>query len=243
MHGYFVSLKLYETARLITNPFAYQEHRERAIKDKMEKLAETRIRSGMPFFSNKGFISILTRPSHSPAPNQKRADALKGVTVNQALATKILKEEEKERKRAEKKLARAAAKAQAGDLQPAADEAMQVDQEKEEEEASDAEESTGETKNLLTDPRFSALFSNPDYTVDQTSREFAMLNPSSVAQRNGAAPVPQNRRREMESDDEDDGGGESGSGSGSDEEDGAADSDSDSDNEGSSFSSVCDAQH
>ncbi|CAE6521281.1 unnamed protein product [Rhizoctonia solani] len=45
MHGFFLSLKLYDAARLIANPFAYEEHRERVVRDKLEKLSESRIRS------------------------------------------------------------------------------------------------------------------------------------------------------------------------------------------------------
>ncbi|KAH7345583.1 WD40-repeat-containing domain protein [Rhizoctonia solani] len=45
MHGFFLSLKLYDAARLIANPFAYDEHRERVVRNKLEKLSESRIRS------------------------------------------------------------------------------------------------------------------------------------------------------------------------------------------------------
>jgi len=45
MHGYFVSLKLYDAARLIANPFAYQEHRDKVIKEKLEKKSKSRIRA------------------------------------------------------------------------------------------------------------------------------------------------------------------------------------------------------
>jgi ribosome biogenesis protein ENP2 len=85
MHGYFISLKLYDAARLIANPFAYAEHREKMVREKMEKLAETRIRS------------------------KKEV----GVKVNKALAEKILREEEKEKKREEKRKLRKAEKGDA----------------------------------------------------------------------------------------------------------------------------------
>lgn len=45
MHGYFIDMRLYEQAKLISNPFEYKEHREREIKRKIEKERETRIRS------------------------------------------------------------------------------------------------------------------------------------------------------------------------------------------------------
>ncbi|KAG0704189.1 hypothetical protein DFH29DRAFT_873971 [Suillus ampliporus] len=44
MHGYFLSLHLYDTACVIANPFAYAEHREKLVREWMEKMAETRIR-------------------------------------------------------------------------------------------------------------------------------------------------------------------------------------------------------
>ncbi|CAG8533303.1 12830_t:CDS:10 [Dentiscutata erythropus] len=44
MHGFFVDLRLYEQAKLISNPFAYAEYRERVIKEKLEAKRESRIR-------------------------------------------------------------------------------------------------------------------------------------------------------------------------------------------------------
>lgn len=77
MHGYFLSLKLYDTARLIANPFVYAEHREKIVKEKMEKMAETRIRA-------------------SKNPNSR-------VAVNKKLAEKILMEEERGWKKEQKR--------------------------------------------------------------------------------------------------------------------------------------------
>ncbi|KAF9459764.1 WD40-repeat-containing domain protein [Collybia nuda] len=145
MHGYFLSLKLYDAARLIANPFAYAEHREKMVQEKMEKLAETRIRS------------------------KKEV----GVKVNKALAEKILREEEKEKKREERRRLRKAEK-------EVADADMVVD-----EEPVGEDEEAGKT-NILNDPRFSAVFENPEFAVDEESREYALMNPSAAAQkRNG----------------------------------------------------------
>ncbi|GJJ10426.1 hypothetical protein Clacol_004652 [Clathrus columnatus] len=74
MHGYFLSLKLYDAARVISNPYIHEEHREKMVKEKLEKLSETRIRT--------------------------RKDAPK---VNKILAEKIRREEERELKREEKR--------------------------------------------------------------------------------------------------------------------------------------------
>ncbi|KAF8157008.1 NUC153 and WD40 repeat-containing nucleolar rRNA processing-related protein [Crassisporium funariophilum] len=137
MHGYFISLKLYDTARVIANPFAYEEHREKMVRDKMDKLAETRIRA--------------------------KKDV--GVKVNKALAEKILRDEEKAQQRADRKTKR---------KQPA--ETNDVDMEAEVEE--DEESKPG----ILSDPRFSKVFENPEFAIDENTREYALLNPSSVGQ-------------------------------------------------------------
>ena len=135
MHGYFISLKLYDTARVIANPFAYAEYREKMVREKMEKMAETRIRT--------------------------KKDVQ--VKVNKALAEKILKEAERDKKKADKKK-----------KQKEADKDMDVDH----------EEDHGQLpkKTLLSDPRFKAVFEDPEYVIDVNSREYALLNPSGVAQ-------------------------------------------------------------
>lgn len=145
MHGYFLSLQLYDTARLIANPYVYEEHREKMVQEKMEKMAETRIRA--------------------------RKDV--GVKVNKALAEKIRKEEEKEKKKAERKKAKKDKGKEEGE------DAMDVDVPEGDEAAN---KKTG-AASLLSDPRFKDLFENPEFQVDEGSREFALLNPSSVAHR------------------------------------------------------------
>ncbi|KAI0084720.1 WD40-repeat-containing domain protein [Irpex rosettiformis] len=141
MHGYFLSLQLYDTARLIANPYVYEEHREKMVQEKMDKMAETRIRA--------------------------RKDA--GVKVNKALAEKIRKEEEREKKRAERKKTKTVI----------AEDEMDVD----DEEGDEGGKEVKGAASLLSDPRFKDLFENPEFEVDQQSREFALLNPSTVAQR------------------------------------------------------------
>ncbi|UPX20447.1 Small ribosomal subunit biogenesis [Ascochyta rabiei] len=77
MHGYFVAQKLYEEARLISNPDMWQEQREKSIAEKINKERESRIRG-----------------------NKKVA-----VKVNRALAEKMqAREEEKDRRRAKRVL-------------------------------------------------------------------------------------------------------------------------------------------
>ncbi|KAG0698718.1 WD40-repeat-containing domain protein [Suillus ampliporus] len=146
MHGYFLSLHLYDTARVIANPFAYAEHREKLVRERMEKMAETRIRA-------------------------KKGGEGAGVKVNKALAERIEKGAEKERKREERKKKRGAK----GD-----DEGMDVDADADE---AEAEAMETQKPTLLNDPRFKDLFENPEFAVDENTREYALLHPSSSAQK------------------------------------------------------------
>ncbi|TBU47068.1 WD40-repeat-containing domain protein [Dichomitus squalens] len=175
MHGYFVSLQLYDAARVIANPYAYVEHRERMVQEKMEKLAETRIRA------------------------KKDSAAGARIKVNKALAEKIRKEEERARKKEERKTAK---KAKAQTVADAQGDAMEVD----EEGGQEKEKEAGEEKpSLLHDPRFAAVFEDPEYQVDESSREFALLNPSSVAQRqNREAGRPRGKTAVEEEEEESD---------------------------------------
>ncbi|KAF5336415.1 hypothetical protein D9611_006518 [Ephemerocybe angulata] len=145
MHGYFVALKLYETARLIANPYAYAEHREKLVREKMDKMAETRIRA--------------------------KKDA--GVKVNKALAEKILQDEAKAALREERRKKKKAAQAAKGEEE--ADNAMEEDGEGE------------EPTSLLSDPRFSKVFQDPSFAIDENSREYALLHPSGAGQRGKTA--------------------------------------------------------
>ncbi|WFD01497.1 Small ribosomal subunit biogenesis [Malassezia obtusa] len=111
MHGYFLALRLYERARLMAHPTAYQEAKQRAIQAKIEREAESRVRSV------------------ANAPKLHR-----NVQVNKALAEKLAKGDTKHK----------------------------------------------EDTKLLEDQRFKELFTNPEFQVDESSREFAMLNPSTA---------------------------------------------------------------
>ncbi|KND90588.1 Ribosome biogenesis protein ENP2 [Tolypocladium ophioglossoides CBS 100239] len=134
MHGYFVDSKLYEQAKLIANPYAWEEERMKRVKEKVEKERASRIRGS------------------------------KKVKVNQKLVNKLHKKQENR---------------------------GQVD-----------------TKaGLLGDERFAQLFEDEDFMVDETSREFQMLNPSTVIDEpiDPAAPTRyQAKDSEDESSDDDD---------------------------------------
>lgn len=177
MHGYFVSLKLYDAARLIANPFAYAEHREKLVRDKMDKMAETRIRT------------------------KKNS----GVKVNKALAEKILNDEERASKKRNRKVAK--------------QDAMDVDDDA----AHTAKPSTSQP-NLLSDPRFAKVFEDPEFAIDEQSREYALLNPSSVAQSRSRG-----KTAVEDEEDESDKASSDGLGGSDDDEDSKSDSDDSSD--------------
>lgn len=104
MHGYFVASRLYEEARLIANPYIFDEERTKRVKERVEKERASRIRG-------------------------------KKVKVNQNLVDKLLKKQERREK---------------------------VDAE----------------MGVLGDSRFGKMFEDEDFVVDEKSREFQQLNPS-----------------------------------------------------------------
>ena len=127
MHGYFVASRLYEEARLIANPYIWDDERTKRVKERVEKERESRIRGG------------------------------KKVKVNQNLVDKLLKKQERREK---------------------------VD----------------EDMGVLGDTRFGKLFEDADFVVDERSREFQALNPST---RVGAAPVATKANSDGDSSDSD----------------------------------------
>ncbi|PWN24218.1 hypothetical protein BCV69DRAFT_289098 [Microstroma glucosiphilum] len=161
MHGYFVALPLYERARLLANPSSFEDAREKAIKAKLEKKAESRIRSSGAKKALEGF-------------NAK-------VQVNKDLAEKAAREQDREEQR---QLALAATAAEAGDGAAAGEAAPRT---KKPSKAS-----------LLGDDRFKELFTNPEFQVDQTSRDSAAV----TAARNN--PASKRRTAVEEEEDESD---------------------------------------
>lgn len=128
MHGYFVASKLYEQAKLIVNPYAWEEERMKRVKDKVEKERASRIRGS------------------------------KKVKVNQKLVDKILKKQENRDK---------------------------IDT----------------NAGVLGDDRFAQLFEDEEFMVDETSKEFQLLNPSTVVDQ-PVDPKAPTRYQANDSDDE-----------------------------------------
>ncbi|WPH02460.1 nucleolar protein 10 [Acrodontium crateriforme] len=138
MHGYFVAQKLYEQARLLTNPDLAEQQRQKTIQEKINKERESRIRG-----------------------NKKIA-----VKVNRRLAEKLAAKEEANEKRKALRVLK-----QGGDEPRAPVETAASDE---------AEAAEKPAKGLMGDDRFTRLFEDEDFEIDETSREFAMHNPSTV---------------------------------------------------------------
>lgn len=136
MHGYFVAQRLYEEARLIADPFVWEEERNKRVKEKIDAERESRIRGN------------------------KKVEA----KVNKRLAEKMIDRADKnERRRARRFLEKG------GDDEIADPTDTRV---------GDAEK---DPVGLLADPRFAKLFQDEDFAIDERSREYQSLNPSSVA--------------------------------------------------------------
>jgi len=78
MHGYFIDLRLYSKAKAIANPFAYVEHRDKMIKERIQKEQESRIRA-----------SKLKTQS-----NELKSTVVQNVKINKDLAEKIIEQDQ-----------------------------------------------------------------------------------------------------------------------------------------------------
>lgn len=136
MHGYFVAQKLYEQARLLTNPHLAEDERRKTVQAKIDKERESRIRG--------------TKKVAAVKVNRRYAEAL------------AAKQEAHERKKAERV------------LRLGGDEAFDAEME-------DVGVAVSKKDDKLLDDRFaSKLFNDEEFEIDETSREFAMHNPSTV---------------------------------------------------------------
>lgn len=111
MHGFFVDSRLYEKAKSIANPFAYEEFKKKQVADKLALERQSR-------------ILLQTKLPR----------------VNKGLAKKLLED-------------------------PA--NAMKRDR-----------STRAESTNPLGDARFSAIFTNPEYEINEESEEFLRLHPN-----------------------------------------------------------------
>lgn len=75
MHGYFVASKLYEQARLIANPYVWEEERTKRIKDKVEKERASRIRGNKKVKVNQKMVDKLLKKQE----NREEVDTQAGI--------------------------------------------------------------------------------------------------------------------------------------------------------------------
>ncbi|KAB5566492.1 WD40-repeat-containing domain protein [Coniochaeta sp. 2T2.1] len=76
MHGYFVASKLYEQARLIANPYVWEEERAKRIKEKIEKERESRIRGNKKVKVNQRLADKLLQKQERRAVVDTKAGVL-----------------------------------------------------------------------------------------------------------------------------------------------------------------------
>ena len=151
MHGFFVAQRLYEEAKVIADPFIFEEQRNRRIREKIEKERESRIRG------NAAKKNISAK-------------------VNKQLARKLAEREDAQAERRMRMLEQdeQAVMAERGNEDTVADTDIKADAEG----AAQGRQPKKSNDNLLTDSRFSRLFSDEDFAIDESSREFQALNPN-----------------------------------------------------------------
>lgn len=166
MHGYFVAQRLYEEARLIANPFAWEEERAKRVKEKIGAERESRIR---------GKKKITTK-------------------VNKKLAEKLLaKEELANRRHAQRVLVRGGDDMEeTGNKERAAANAHTdlMSEDSDPETSSKSKSSKAPAPTLLSDPRFAKLFEDEDFAVDETSHAYQSLH-SHARQHDSDGPRPE----------------------------------------------------
>ncbi|CAO3627840.1 unnamed protein product [Cunninghamella echinulata] len=75
MHGFFVDLRLYEKAKLIANPFEYDDYKERKVREKLEKERASRIRANNKLPAvNKQLAKQLLEESTDDKKKKKKTD-------------------------------------------------------------------------------------------------------------------------------------------------------------------------
>ena len=144
MHGFFIDLRLWEKARAIANPFAYDQFRRDQQQAKIDAERATRIRA----------------PPKPPTPAAPKAK------VNRLLAERLAKQSDLLAKLDCLDASEGSGPAPAA---PAPTKANSKANRK-------ALQSARTSSAILSDARFSALFNNPDFGIDETSPDFRQLH-------------------------------------------------------------------
>eukprot|EP00127_Corallochytrium_limacisporum_P006822 Clim_evm37s236 gene=Clim_evmTU37s236 len=74
MHGFFMDMRLYEKAKLVAQPFAYEEYRQKRIQEKLdeERGQRIRIKQNLPKI-NKEYAKVLLRGDKDAAGKKKKS--------------------------------------------------------------------------------------------------------------------------------------------------------------------------
>lgn len=169
MHGYFVDLRLYEKAKSIANPFAYEEYLEEQRRVKLEAERAGRIKANS---------SALQQQQSKKKSGPLLVNGVKA-KVNTVLAERLQQQSEL----LAKLDAMEAEKAQQVATEQHSDDDLSEEEEivvtKAEKKAIQAAKS-GHA--ILADTRFSSLFTNPDFAIDEETDEFRSIVRRAVAE-------------------------------------------------------------
>lgn len=162
MHGFFVDLRLYEKAKAISNPFAYEEYLEEQRKNKLEAERASRIKAG----------SSLLNKTATAASKEKKTPVVHGskARVNAILAERLTQQSEllakleaMEREAAEQAIANPADSDSEIDALPSK-ELTKADKK--------ALKAAKSSQAILQDDRFASLFTNPEFAIDEEAMEY-----------------------------------------------------------------------
>jgi ribosome biogenesis protein ENP2 len=148
MHGFFIDLRLWEKARAIANPFAYEEYLEEQRRTKLEAERASRI---------KGATNV--HPSKKAAPKTK---------VNSVLAERLAKQSELLAKLDSLEASEATRSTDSAEASTADESLAKVNKK--------MIQAAKTSKAILSDSRFAALFTNPDFGQDEASPEFKQFH-------------------------------------------------------------------
>ncbi|KAJ1930640.1 Small ribosomal subunit biogenesis [Tieghemiomyces parasiticus] len=162
MHGFFIDLRLYEKAKVIANPFAYDEYREKQLREVLEKERGSRIGAKASRTERKVNRELAERASRNEGLYQVAGRASK----QQAKSRKATKEDEDEGDSDGDDMATRALRRSRGDDSGKAQAAAAA---------------AAAPADLLEDNRFAAMFEDSDFEVDEEASEFQQLRRSEAA--------------------------------------------------------------
>ncbi len=161
MHGFFVDLRLYEKAKAISNPFAYEEYLEEQRKSKLEAERASRIKAG----------SSLLNKTATTAGKEKKTPIVHGskAKVNTILAERLSQQSELLAKLEAMEREAEQATANPADSDSEVDAQPTKTLTKADKKALKAAKSS---QAILQDDRFASLFTNPEFAIDEDTIDY-----------------------------------------------------------------------